>query len=261
MLIDTHAHLTMEPLVGDESVLERARQAGVERIVNICTDAKSLHAGLALAKRHPKSHPWVFNTAATTPHDVQKEGDVFFSDVEKAAEFLVAIGETGLDYYYEHSPKKVQQEFLSRYLLLAKEKNLPLVFHCRDAFNDLFSITSEIYGNCAAVLHCFTGTQEEAKRGLDRGWYISFSGILTFKKSEELRHIASYVPLDKILVETDAPYLAPQSRRGKTNEPAFIRETLAVLAACKNLTSEEMEKITWANAEKLFPFSKAKTSV
>ncbi|MBI2742290.1 MAG: TatD family hydrolase [Chlamydiales bacterium] len=253
MIIDTHAHLTGEELapLADE-ILGRAQAKGVQKIVNICTDVQSLEKGLALASRYN----WVFNTAATTPHDVEKEGESFFPLVEEAAKQkkLVAIGETGLDYHYEHSPKTTQQKFLLRYLALAVKYSLPAVFHCRDAFEDLFAMTDEVYKGRPALLHCYTGSAQEAARAVDRGWMISFSGILTFKKSEALREVARAVPLSHIVVETDAPYLSPQSMRGSPNEPAFITETVEVLARIKNLNPDEVARATSENAIKFFSF-------
>jgi TatD DNase family protein len=253
MFIDTHAHLTSEHMLPHlTEVLQRAHQSGIKKIVNICTDIKSLEEGLLL---HEKA-PWVYNTAATTPHDVVTEGEEFFPYVEKAASQnqLVAIGETGLDYYYEHSDKKTQQAFLLRYFSLALKMGLPLIFHCRDAFADLFSMADSNYSSAPAILHCFTGTIEEAKGVLDRGWFLSLSGIVTFKKSEALREVAKYVPLDRLLIETDAPYLAPHSRRGKPNEPSFLLETAEVIAKEKGIPLGDFAAAVTVNAERVFRF-------
>lgn len=248
-MIDSHAHLSSPEVLPDvKNVIERAKRAGVKKIVNICTDTASLEAGLQLAKEHEG----IYNTAATTPHDVEEEGEAFFKEVEAVADQLVAIGETGLDYFYEHSPVSAQQKFLEKYFELAVKVDLPIVFHCRDAFVDLFAMGDQLYRNRTAVLHCFTGSKEEAKGCLDRGWFISFSGIVTFKKSEELREVASYVPLDRIFVETDTPYLAPQSVRGKQNEPAFVCEVAAKIAEVKGLPLEEIEKATSENISRFF---------
>ncbi|NGX46147.1 MAG: putative metal-dependent hydrolase YcfH, partial [Chlamydiae bacterium] len=211
-LTDSHAHLLS--LEGDlELVLARAQEAGVTKILNICTTAKELQKGLALQKKHP----WISTAGAITPHDVAKLGEKEFADFAKGAKSgsLVAIGETGLDYHYDYSPREVQQDFLRRYIALAQECSLPLIFHCREAFDDLFAIVDESGFTGPAVLHCFTGTLEEAKQVIERGWYLSLSGIVTFKKSLELREVAKFVPLSQLLIETDSPYLAPQSHRGK----------------------------------------------
>lgn len=250
-MIDSHAHLTSAVVFPDvEAVIERAKSAGVEKIVNICTDKVSLKEGLDLAKRHKG----IYNTAATTPHDVETDGAHFFPFVEEAIGELVAIGETGLDYFYEHSPKKLQQLYLSRYFELARKSNLPVIFHCRDAFEDLFAMADEQYRDQPAVLHCFTGTIDEARGCLDRGWFVSFSGIITFKKSELLREVVKYVPLDRLFVETDTPYLAPQSKRGMQNEPAFVVETAAKVAELKGVSLEVVEKRTTQNISHFFSF-------
>ena len=247
-LIDTHAHLTSQEVLPHlEGILQRAQAVGICRILNICTDPKSLEEGLALEKRVP----WIRNAGATTPHDVEKEGEGCFGAFAKAAYEgkLVAIGETGLDYYYEHSNRSLQQEFLKRYLHLATECKLPVIFHCRDAFDDLFAIVDQSKFPNRAILHCFTGTKEDARKAVERGWMISFSGILTFRKSEALREVAQQVPLEHLLIETDTPYLAPQSQRGKMNEPSFIVETAKHLAALKGISLEQLAEITKENAE------------
>jgi len=255
MLIDTHAHLTSEQLIPIlDDVLARAKEKGVSKIVNICTDESSLKHGLLLHQ----DFPWVFNAAATTPHDVEAEGASFFPLVERCAMEgkLIAIGETGLDYFYEHSDRKEQQRYLSLYFSLAQQAKLPLIFHCRDAFTDLFAMADEEYHGYPALLHCFTGNLEEAKGVLDRGWYLSISGIVTFKKSEVLRRVAQYVPLDRLVIETDSPYLAPQSQRGRLNEPSYIHETAKAIAEARGIPLEKVATFTQENAERFFSFSK-----
>lgn len=249
-LFDSHAHLTCKELGPQASeIMDRARHAGVTHVLNICTDLDSLNAGLALKEEG------LLNAGATPPHDVDAEGEKFFGHFMKAArdKKLAAIGETGLDYHYQHSDRKTQQHFLVRYLHLAAELKLPVIFHCREAFQDLFTLVDAEYPKKApAVLHCFTGTQEEADGVLQRGWHLSISGIVTFKKSEELRTIAKTVPLKQLLLETDAPYLAPQSKRGKVNEPAYIGETAACLAAVRGELVAEIAHATRENAMRLF---------
>lgn len=255
MYVDSHAHLTSPAVLPRiDGLMQRAVAAKVKRIVNICTDEQTLREGLVLKKRFP----FVYNAAAATPHDVGKIGEQFFPLVKRAAEEgdLIAIGETGLDYHYEHSDRAVQQEHLLRYFELAKQVGLPIIFHCRDAFDDLFALADKHYAGCAAVLHCFTGNEKEAKGVIERGWYLSVSGIATFKKSEDLRKAIKVAPLDKILTETDTPYLAPQSRRGKLNEPSYMVETVAMIAGLLGKSLEEMARITSANADQFFSFSK-----
>ena len=255
MFIDTHAHLTSDECLKDlEGIVMRARKSGIDKIVNICTDEKTLREGLRLQEKEP----WIYSTAATTPHDVEGEGESFFPIVETRAREgkLIALGETGLDYHYTHSSREVQRAFLLRYFALASRLSLPLIFHCRDAFNDLFTLADAHYLNKPGLLHCFTGTLEEAKGVLERGWYLSFSGIVTFKKAEELQAIVPHIPIDRLLIETDAPYLAPQSRRGKTNEPSFLIETAECIAALRAISLEELALATTRNAETFFRFSK-----
>lgn len=223
--IDSHAHLTSPQTFPDlEGILKRARDADVSAIINICTDEDTLNKGLELAE----AHPWIYNTASTTPHDVKKEGEALFPIMAKAARAgkLVAVGETGLDYHYMHSPRDMQQQFLKDYLHLALECSLPVVIHCREAFADFFRILDEEYlvngKHAPGVLHCFTGTVAEAREVIERDWYLSLSGIVTFKRSDELREVAKIVPLEQLLIETDTPYLAPQSKRGKINEPSYL---------------------------------------
>lgn len=235
-------------------MIARAKEQHVQAIINICTDRLSLEKGLLLAKKYPMVH----NAGATTPHDVAKEGEELFPLFQEHAKkkHFVAVGETGLDYFYEHSPKQVQIAFLLKYLQLAVECHLPVIFHCREAFHDLFAITDSEYKGKPAVLHCFTGTMQEAEGVLKRGWYLSLSGIITFKKSSSLREVAKRVPLDRLLIETDSPYLAPDSKRGKTNEPSYIPEIAAVIAKEKGVTMEEIANATTANARKFFNLSK-----
>lgn len=256
-LIDSHAHLTSDTVFAEvDAILERAQQSGVTSIVNICTDDVTLERGIALVKKYP----WVYNTASTTPHDVEKEGELLFPLMAKHARQgdLVAVGETGLDYYYDHADRVVQQQFLRRYLHLALETALPVVIHCREAFADLFSILDSDYKQdnqlAPGILHCFTGTVAEAEEVLKRGWFLSLSGIVTFKKSEVLREVAKIVPLDQLLIETDTPYLAPQGKRGCVNEPAYIMETAAMIASVKEIPVEEVATATSLNARKVFRF-------
>ncbi len=248
--IDSHAHLTSDELYSDvEGILERALAAGVQKIVNINTDRITLERGLELKEKHPE---FIFNTVSTTPHDVEKEGEENFPYFEKIikGKKVVAVGEVGLDYYYAHSRKDIQKEFLKRYFDLAVETNLPVVIHCRgdDAFIDLFQFPQEI----KAVLHCFTGNLTQAQTALERGWYISISGIATFKKSFELREVIKHLPLEKLFIETDSPFLAPQSMRGKVNEPAFVGETAQTIATTKSISLEEVCRQTTENAKRFF---------
>ncbi len=191
---------------------------------------------------------------ATTPHDVDKEGEKAFPFMESAARSgaLVAVGETGLDYHHYAETKELQKKFLRRYLALAKECHLPVIIHCREAFSDLFHILDEAGSELPGVLHCFTGTHAEAKEVIDRGWYLSLSGIVTFKKSQQLQEIAREVPLSQLLIETDAPYLAPDPYRGKQNEPAYLLSTAQFIANLRGLSLADLASATSHNARTLF---------
>jgi len=255
MYIDSHAHLTGADVFDDiDAILERAQIAGVDAILNICTDIASLEKGLELAKRVP----WVYNVASTTPHDVEKEGEAVFITMAQAAKSgqLVAIGETGLDYHYKLSDIEIQKDFFRRYLRLAIECELPVVIHCRDAFEDFFQIVDEEYvvdgTTRKGLLHCFTGTADEAQQLLKRGWSISFSGIVTFKNSSDLRSIVADMPSDRFLIETDTPYLAPQKWRGKRNEPSYLPETARVISALRGISQEEVGRLAAENTRHLF---------
>lgn len=254
-LIDSHAHLTGDELFPEvEAVLLRAKEAGIESILNINTDLKTLDRGLILSKQYP----WIYQAAATHPHDVEKAGEDEFPIMADYARkgALKAIGEIGLDYHYSFAPKEIQKLFLRRYFHLALECGLPVIIHCREAFEDFFTILDAEYQvngvHAPGVLHCFTGTLAEAEEVLRRGWYISLSGIVTFKKSLELQEVAKRVPLDRLLVETDAPFLAPQSHRGKRNEPAFVVETAKFIAGLKGIPFDLLAEATVSNTRRLF---------
>jgi TatD DNase family protein len=250
--IDSHAHLSSaEELPSIASVMARAERAKVTHVLNICTDPKTLEDGIDLQARYP----CLKNAGATTPHDVEKEGEAAFPIFERAARAkqICAIGETGLDYHYQYSDKTIQKKFLIRYLHLAAKVQMPVIFHCREAFEDLFSIADLEYPRgSAAVLHCFTGSGQEAEEVLRRGWYLSLSGIITFKKSEALRDVAKIVPLSQLVIETDTPYLAPQSHRGKMNEPSFLPEIAECIAKVKGIDVAEVARASYENAKKLF---------
>lgn len=252
MYFDSHAHLSGLPQI--EEIMTRAKHAAVSKIVNICTDPETLRQGLALEKRYPQ----IKNAGATTPHDVEKEGEEAFPIFAEAAQSgqLVAIGETGLDYFYAELDRNVQKRFLKRYLHLALECSLPVIFHCREAFADLFVIADAEYKQRApAILHCFTGTTNEAEQVFSRGWHLSLSGIVTFKKSYALREVAKMAPLHQLLIETDTPYLAPQSKRGQPNEPSYLPETARYIAEAKGISPQEVAQATFENASRLFAIS------
>ncbi len=250
MFIDSHAHLEWESYKADFSeVLKHAQNAKVELILNIGTTLEHCKQGIELAKQYPH----IFASVGIHPHDANKVPMDYLDQLKELAKNpkVKAIGEIGLDYYYEHSPREIQLQRFEEQVQLAKDLHLPLSIHCREAFQDCFDILNKIsyfYG----VFHCFTGTQEEAKKALELGFYISFSGIVTFKKSTALQEVAKQIPLEKMLIETDAPFLAPEPHRGKRNEPAFVVLTAQKIADLKNTPLETVAQKTTHNAKTLF---------
>jgi TatD DNase family protein len=221
-------------------------------MVTISTLIRQLDVLLALAEPYPN----VYCSVGTHPHNADKELDIPVEEIVRLAAHpkVVSIGEAGLDYYYQNAPPEAQAEGFRRHIAAARETGLPLEIHTRDADEDTARILEEEHakGPFPAILHCFTGGRELAMRALDLGLYVSFSGIVTFKKSEELRAIAADVPLDRLLVETDAPFLAPDPYRGKTNEPAYVRYTAATLAEVKGVSADEIAAATTENFFRLF---------
>jgi TatD DNase family protein len=253
MLVDSHCHLDFPELKDElDGVLARARVAGVGLLVTVSTRMYRFDEVLAIAEGHDE----VFCSVGTHPHNAAEELDVTASDLVKPARHprVVAIGEAGLDYHYDNSPRPDQQKSFRIHIAAARETGLPLVIHAREADADIAHILEEesAKGAFPFVLHCFTSGPELAQRGLALGGYVSFSGVITFKKSDALREIAREVPLDRILVETDAPYLAPEPMRGKTNEPAFVVHTASRLAAVKGVSEAELARATTDNFFRLF---------
>lgn len=253
MLIDSHCHLDFPDFASElDAVVARARAAGIGRIVSISTRVRKMPELLAIAERFPD----VFCSVGTHPHHAHEELDISAADLVRHSRHpkVVAIGEAGLDYHYDNSPREAQQQGFRVHIAAARETGLPLVIHSREADEDMARILEEETGKGAfpAVLHCFTGGPDLARRAIALGHFISFTGILTFKNSAALREIAAELPADRILVETDAPYLAPASRRGKRNEPAFVVETAKVLGETRGVSPDEIARQTTANFFRLF---------
>jgi TatD DNase family protein len=253
MLVDSHCHLDFPDFADDlEGVVARARAQDVERIVTISTRVGRHADVLAIAERFPE----VFCSIGTHPHNAKEELDITAAELIAHTRHpkVVAIGEVGLDYHYEHSPRDAQERSFRTHIAAARESALPLVIHSRNADDDTARILEEEMGKgaFAAVLHCFTGGAELAARAIKLGFFISFTGILTFKKSEALRAIAAGLPPDRFFVETDAPYLAPGPHRGKRNEPAFVVETAKALAELRGVAYDEMVRQTTDNFFRLF---------
>jgi TatD DNase family protein len=253
-LIDSHAHIQGAEFAADlKDVVARAQAAGVAKIV-VVGGAGELSSNEA-ALRVAGSFGGLFATVGMHPHDAKDVSEADLARLKKLAADpkAVAIGETGLDFYYDHSPRDLQTKIFARFIHMARETGLPLIVHDRDAHAEIAALLrSEGGGALRGVIHCFTGDYEAAKMFLDLGFYLSFSGILTFKNAEPLRDAARKLPLDRILVETDSPYLAPVPKRGKRNEPAFVLHVAEALAAVRNTTLGEIAGATSRNAEALF---------
>lgn len=252
-LVDSHCHLDFPDFSAElDAVVARARAAGVERMVTISTRVRRQAKLLAIAERFPE----VFCSVGTHPHYAHEEADLTAADLaaRSRAAKVVALGEAGLDYHYDNSPREAQERGFRTHIAAARESGLPLVIHSREADDDTARILEEEMGKgaFAAVLHCFTGGRDLARRAIALGHFVSFTGILTFKNSDAVRAIAAELPADRILVETDAPYLAPGRLRGKRNEPAYVVETAKVLAEARGASFDEIALQTTTNFYKLF---------
>ncbi len=252
MLIDTHAHLEMREFDEDrDEVITRAREAGVEYIVTIGTDLESSREAVLLAEKHD----CVYAAIGVHPHEVKDILHPTYELLRQLAKHrkVVAYGEIGLDYHYEHSPRTDQKRKFRDMLREARELDLPVIIHDRDAHEDALQILSEEWSpDLGGVMHCFSGDAEMAKRVIEMGFSISIAGPVTFPKAEALREVVRTVPIEHMLVETDAPYLAPQPFRGKRNEPAFVRHTAEMIAKVKGLSFDDVARITGFNAMQLF---------
>lgn len=252
-LIDSHCHLTFDGLIENvEAVLARATAEGVRRCITVGTDAADSGAAIALARRFDN----VWATAGVHPHEAARTDEQTWSDLAELAVAgqVVAVGETGLDYHYDLSDRASQQRAFARQIVLAEERELPLVIHCRQAVDDALSILAEHSQHPArGVFHCFTGTRSEVLRILDAGWHVSLSGIVTFKNAAELREAARAIPLDRLLIETDAPYCSPEPvRKTRPNEPALLTHSCRFLAELYGLSPTELAARCNATARRLF---------
>jgi len=260
MLIDTHAHLEM--LEDIPQVIERARDTGIERIVAVSSDLISSNKTVEIAE----DFPMVFTAVGIHPHEASSFDEEVLSQIEDLCneQKVVAIGETGLDYHYMHSPRDIQINSFRRHIELAKKLDLPLIIHVREAHDDVLKmLKEEAAWETMGVIHSFTGDYETARKYIDEGFYISFSGILTFKNAEDIRQAARKIPIERILIETDSPYLAPIPFRGKRNEPSYVKYVAEKIAELRGLSSEKIEEETTTNAKNLFIFEppEATTSI
>jgi TatD DNase family protein len=256
MLIDSHAHIQGKEYAGEaEAVIARAYKAGVEAIVAVggAGDMSSNSEAVRLAN----SFSNVYATVGMHPHDAKDVGadELAILKTLAADAKVVAVGETGLDYYYSHSPHDVQRRVFGQFIQMARETRLPIVVHERDAAQDAAELLRrEGAGEVRGVIHCFTGNYAAACAYLDLGFYLSFTGIITFKNADALREVVRQVPLERMLVETDSPYLTPVPHRGKRNEPAYVRFVAETIANVKAVTLDEVARVTTANVKALFGF-------
>ena len=270
MFVDSHAHLEMEQFDADRAeAIVRGREAGIETIVAIGsgTGPGSLDCGIKLAERYP----FIYATIGIHPHEAKLANESDFEELEQLARRprVIAWGEIGLDYYYDHSPRDVQKRVFLQQLGLAQAAKLPIVIHCRpsegsdNAWNDCLTLLDEQWtpSGIGGVLHCFTGTWEHAKRALDMGFMISFAGNITFPKAKQIRDAARQVPLDRMLIETDSPFLAPVPYRGKRNEPAFVKEVARKLGELRGVSMEEIGAQTSKNFYHFFSLHEKLNSI
>ena len=245
MWTDSHCHIPYEG-VGIDAIAD-ARAAGVDRLITVGTDAASSRAVLDVAR----AHEGVWATAGVHPHDA-KDADLDAITSLLADPKVVAVGECGLDFHYDHSPRDVQRAVFAAQVALANAHDLALVIHTRDAWDDTFDVLASVGVPARTVFHCFTGGAAEARRALDVGAVLSFSGIITFKTADDIRDAARLCPLDRLLVETDSPYLAPVPHRGRPNRPALVPLVGAAVAAAKGLATEDVEAATSSTADLVF---------
>lgn len=253
MLVDHHCHLDFPEFADDlAGVVARAKKAGVGTLVTISTRIRKFDQVAAVAERFPD----VYCSVGTHPHNADEERDIPASEIVRLSRHpkVVAIGEAGLDYHYKNGSPAAQAEGFRAHIVAARETGLPLEIHTREADADTIAILEDEHAKGAfpAVLHCYTGGRELAMRAVDLGLYVSFSGVISFKKTEALQEIARDVPADRILVETDAPYLAPVPHRGKTNEPAYVVHTAAALARIRGIPESEVARATTENFFRLY---------
>ena len=252
MLIDSHVHLDDERFDGDRDILIKSLKSnGIELVINIGADMKSSIDSIELAKRYDN----IYAAIGVHPHSASEMTENTLDELRDMAkeDKVIAIGEIGLDYYYDNSPRDIQRKWFREQLELAKELDLPVIIHSRDATKETYDIIKEAQdGTLRGVLHCFSGSVEVAMEYIKLGFYISIGGTVTFKNSRVVREVAEAVPLDKFLVETDCPYLTPEPYRGKRNEPMFVKYAAEKIAEIRGISFEELSKATNKNTKELF---------
>jgi len=270
IFVDSHAHLEMEQFDADRGqMLARAREAGIETIVAIGsgTGPGSLDCGIQLAEQHD----FIYATIGIHPHEARLASDADFEEMVQLAKRpkVIAWGEIGLDYFYDHSPREVQQQVFLKQLNLAQSAKLPIVIHCRpsdnsdDAWQECLKLLQKHWAasGLGGILHCFTGTWAHAAQALDMGFMISFAGNVTFPKAQQIREAAKQVPLDRMLIETDSPFLAPVPHRGKRNEPSFVKEVARQLGELRGLSAEDVGLQTANNFYRFFSLHENRNTI
>jgi len=262
-LIDSHAHIDFPQFAEDrEAMLKRARAAGVKTLLAIGTGPgpEKLDAAIPYAE----AHDWIYTTVGIHPHEAKEVTPTHLDTLATLAKHpkVIAWGEIGLDYYYGHSPRDVQERVFRQQMELAQAAKLPIIIHCRDAWADCLKVLEDAWKptGLGGILHCFTSTVEDAQRGLDMGFLVSFTGNVTYPKAQSIRDVAKALPLSNILIETDAPYLAPQPYRGKRNEPAYVAEVAKALASVRDLQAEEIATATSENFRRFFGLAQPEAS-
>ncbi|MBI4468930.1 MAG: TatD family hydrolase [Acidobacteria bacterium] len=255
MFIDSHAHLDASEFDGDrQAVIDRARSAGMEAVLEICgsfPEAGSFEIGLKLVEQYE----FIYGAIGIHPHDAKIYNDRWEADLREwsTRPGMIGWGEIGLDYHYDHSPREVQRAVFTRQLALARERRLPIIVHSREAEEDTLAILRDEWPReLPGVMHCFTGTARMAEAAVESGFYISFSGVITFKNAGPLRELACGLPFERVLIETDSPFLAPVPHRGKRNEPVFVMEVARQLGELRGIAEEEVARITADNFRALF---------
>ena len=254
-LIDSHAHIDFPQFAEDRNaVLERALAAGVTTLlaIGLGPGPEKLDSAIPFAEQHH----WIYATIGIHPHDAKEVTPRHLEELARLAKHprVIAWGEIGLDYFYDHSPREMQHKVFREQMELASQAKLPIVIHCRDAWSDCLNLLEGHWKptGIGGILHCFSGTLEDARRGVDMGFLISFAGNLTYPKAQNLREVSKALPLERIVIETDSPYLAPQPHRGKRNEPAYVAEVARTLASVRDLSPEEVAASTSENFRRLF---------
>jgi len=254
-LIDSHAHIDFPQFAEDrDAMLERARVAGVTTLLAIGTGPgpEKLDSALPFAEQYD----WIYATIGIHPHEAKEVTPKHLDELSQLANRprVIAWGEIGLDYFYDHAPRETQHKVFREQMALAQQAKLPIIIHCRDAWSDCMNMLEQHWKptGIGGILHCFSSTLEDARRGIDMGFLISLAGNSTYPKAQNLRDVAKALPLEKILIETDSPYLAPQAYRGKRNEPAYVAEVARMLASVRDLSPDEIAAATSENFRRLF---------